>query len=157
MRGREKDLNIRGAFLHMAADALVSAGVVVAGSLVLWRGWHWIDPAVSLLIAAVVVWGTWSLFLQSLHLLCDGVPEHVDLCEVRVLLESLPGVAGAHDLHVWAMGTTEVALTAHQEMPDAPGDDAIQRDATERQHERFEITHVTLQVVRQPFCTPCSP
>jgi cobalt-zinc-cadmium efflux system protein len=156
MRGREKDLNIRGAFLHMAADALVSAGVVLAGALVLWQGWHWIDPVVSLLIAAVIVWGTWSLFRQSLHLLFDGVPEGLDLRQVRALLESLPGVAGVHDLHVWAMGTTEVALTAHLEMPDAPGDDAFLRDATERLHDRFEITHVTLQVVRQPFCVPCS-
>ncbi len=155
MRGREKDLNIRGAFLHMAADALVSAGVVIAGGLVLWLGWHWIDPVVSLLIAVVIVWGTWRLFRQSLHLLFDGVPEGLDLREVRALLESLPGVAAVHDLHVWAMGTTEVALTAHLEMPDGSGDDAFLRDATERLHERFEIAHVTLQVVREPFCRPC--
>ncbi len=156
MRGRERDLNIRGAFLHMAADALVSAGVVVAGLLVLYLGWHWIDPVASLLIAGVIVWGTWSLFRQSLHLMFDGVPEHVDLREVRALLESLPGVAGVHDLHVWAMGTSEVALTAHLEMPGGPGDDDFLRDATERLHERFEISHVTLQVVRVPFCVPCA-
>jgi cobalt-zinc-cadmium efflux system protein len=155
MRGREKDLNIRGAFLHMAADALVSAGVVLAGALVLWQGWHWIDPVVSLLIAAVIVWGTWSLFRQSLHLLFDGVPEGLDLRQVRALLESLPGVAGVHDLHVWAMGTTEVALTAHLEMPDGGGDDSFLRDASERLHARFEIGHVTLQVVREPFCQAC--
>jgi len=155
MRGREKDLNIRGAFLHMAADALVSAGVVVAGGLVLWMGWHWIDPVVSLLIAAVIVWGTWSLFRQSLHLLFDGVPEGLDLREVRALLESLSGVAGVHDLHVWAMGTTEVALTAHLAMPDGGGDDAFLRRASEALHEHFDITHVTLQVVREPFCRPC--
>lgn len=155
LRGREKDLNIRGAFLHMAADALVSAGVVVAGGLVLWMGWHWIDPVVSLLIAAVVVWGTWSLFRQSLHLLFDGVPERLDLREVRALLESLPGVAGVHDLHVWAMGTTDVALTAHLEMPGGGGDDDFLQRTGEALHGRFGIGHVTLQIVRQPFCQPC--
>jgi cobalt-zinc-cadmium efflux system protein len=155
MRGRQGDLNIRGAFLHMAADALVSAGVVVAGVLMLVFGWAWIDPVTSLLIAAVVVVGTFSLFRQSLHLLFDGVPEGLDLREVHALLASLPGVAGVHDLHVWAMGTTDVALTAHLEMPEGGGDDAFLRDASERLHERFEITHVTLQVVRQPFCQAC--
>jgi cobalt-zinc-cadmium efflux system protein len=155
MRGRENDLNIRGAFLHMAADALVSAGVVVAGGLVLWMGWHWIDPVVSLLIAAVIVWGTWSLLRQSLHLLFDGVPEGLELREVRALLESLPGVAGVHDLHVWAMGTTEIALTAHLVMPDGGGDDDFLRRASQALHERFEIAHVTLQVVREPFCRAC--
>ena len=105
MRGREGDLNIRGAFLHMAADALVSAGVVVAGGLALGFGWTWLDPVVSLLIAAVIVVGTWSLFRQSLHLLFDGVPESVDLHAVQSLLQALPGVARVHDLHVWAMGT----------------------------------------------------
>jgi cobalt-zinc-cadmium efflux system protein len=155
MRGRERDLNIRGAFLHMAADALVSAGVVVAGGLVLWQGWHWIDPVVSLLIAAVIVWGTWSLLRQSLHLLFDGVPEGLDLREVRALLGSLPGVAGVHDLHVWAMGTTEVALTAHLEMPGRPGDDAFLRHATDRLRERFGISHVTLQIVRAPLGPSC--
>ena len=98
MRGSKQDLNIRGAFLHMAADALVSAGVVVAGGLALWFGWAWLDPVVSLLIAAVIVWGTWSLFRQSLHLLFDGVPEGVDLNAVRSLLQGLPGVAQVHDL-----------------------------------------------------------
>jgi cobalt-zinc-cadmium efflux system protein len=155
MRGGEKDLNIRGAFLHMAADALVSAGVVVAGGLVLWMGWNWIDPVVSLLIAAVIVWGTWSLFRQSLHLLFDGVPEGLDLREVRALLESLPGVAGVYDLHVWAMGTTELALTAHLAMPAGGGDDAFLRRASEALLERFGIGHVTLQVVSEPFGRPC--
>jgi cobalt-zinc-cadmium efflux system protein len=157
MRGREKDLNIRGAFLHMAADALVSAGVVVAGGLALWFGWTWLDPVASLLIAAVIVWGTWSLFRQSLHLLFDGVPEHVDLHAVRMLLQGLPGVAQVHDLHVWAMGTRETALTAHLVMPAGGGDDAFLRRATDELHEHFEIRHVTLQVVREAFCEGCAP
>ncbi|WP_088286014.1 cation diffusion facilitator family transporter [Ideonella sp. A 288] len=157
LRGRDSDLNIRGAFLHMAADALVSAGVVVAGGLALWFGWTWLDPVVSLLIAAVIVWGTWSLFRQSLHLLFDGVPDGVDLHAVQALLESLPGVARVHDLHVWAMGTSEVALTAHLVMPDSPADDAFLRDATRQLHDRFAIEHVTLQAVRVPFTRPCAP
>jgi len=156
MRGRHSDLNIRGAFLHMAADALVSAGVVVAGGLALWFGWAWLDPLVSLLIAAVIVLGTWSLFRQSLHLLFDGVPDGVDLLAVQALLESLPGVDRVHDLHVWAMGTSETAMTAHLVMPGGPADDGFLQHATEQMHARFEITHVTLQAVRIPFTRPCA-
>ena len=155
MRGREKDLNIRGAFLHMAADALVSAGVVVAGAMALWFGWAWLDPVVSLLIAAVIVVGTWTLFRQSLHLLFDGVPEGVDLLAVRALLESLPGVTRVHDLHVWAMGTSEIAMTAHLVMPDGQPEDAFLQGATEKLHDQFDIEHVTLQVVRVPFTAGC--
>jgi len=155
MRGSQQDLNIRGAFLHMAADALVSAGVVVAGGLALWFGWNWLDPVVSLVIAAVIVLGTWSLFRQSLHLLFDGVPEHVDLHAVRALLAGLPGVAQVSDLHVWAMGTSETALTAHLVMPAGGGDDAFLRRATEALHTRFDIHHVTLQVTREALHTGC--
>jgi cobalt-zinc-cadmium efflux system protein len=156
MRGRESDLNIRGAFVHMAADALVSAGVVVAGGLALWFGWSWLDPVVSLIIAAVIVWGTWSLFRQSLHLLFDGVPDSVDLHAVQALLEALPGVARVHDLHVWAMGTAEIAMTAHLVMPDCQADDAFLQRATAQLHERFHIEHVTLQVMRVPFSRACA-
>ncbi len=156
MRGREGDLNIRGAFLHMAADALVSAGVVVAGALALGFGWAWIDPVVSLLIALVIVVGTANLLKQSVHLLFDGVPDSVDLREVRDLLQSLPGVSRVHDLHVWAMGTSQIALTAHLVMPQGQADDAFLESATHQLHERFEIEHVTLQVVRRPFTRPCS-
>ena len=156
MRGRDSDLNIRGAFLHMAGDALVSAGVVVAGWLALRFGWVWIDPVVSLLIAAVIVVGTWSLFRQSLHLLFDGVPEGVDLHAVHRLLEDLPGVARVHDLHVWAMGTSEIALTAHLAMPEATADDAFLQRATTLLHDRFGIEHVTLQAMRVPFTRPCA-
>lgn len=155
MRGREHDLNIRGAFLHMAADALVSVGVVIAGGLTLWLGWHWLDPVMSLVIAAVIVVGTWSLFRQSLHLLFDGVPESVELPAVREYLAALPGVARVHDLHVWAMGTTETALTAHLVMPSGPPDDAFYQQATHELHQRFDIDHVTLQVVRVAFTEPC--
>lgn len=155
MRGRDHDLNIRGAFLHMAADALVSVGVVIAGALVLWLGWNWLDPLVSLAIAAVIVLGTWSLFRQSLHLLFDGVPDSVDLTAVRAMLQALPGVSRVHDLHVWAMGTTEIAMTAHLVMPDGHPDDAFYVHATEELHHHFDIDHVTLQVVRVAFTEPC--
>lgn len=156
MRGGEHDLNIRGAFLHMAADALVSAGVVVAGALLLWQGWAWIDPVMSLLIAALIVAGTWGLFRQSLGLLFDGVPEHVALDEVRALLLGLPGVSQVHDLHVWGMGSTEVALTAHLVMPAGGADDAFLRSAQAQLAERFRIGHVTLQTVREPLMAqPC--
>lgn len=156
LRGHD-DLNLRSAYLHMAADALVSAGVVVAGALTLWLGWGWIDPVASLVIAAVIVVGTWGLFRQSLHLLFDGVPAHVDLRAVHDCLRAMPGVAEVHDLHVWAMGTSEVALTAHLVMPAGPADDAFLRAATEQLRERFRIGHVTLQSVRAPVMEPCSP
>ena len=155
MRGRERDLNIRGAFLHMAADAVVSAGVVVAGVLVLLLGWQWLDPAVSLAIAVVIVWGTWDLFRQSLHLLFDGVPESVDLDEVRAALLERPGVAQVIDLHVWAMGTSRIALTAHLVIPNDTVDDAFLRETGALLRNRFDIDHVTLQVVREPIADGC--
>ena len=156
MRGGEHDINIRGAFLHMAADALVSAGVVLAGGLALWFDWNWIDPVMSLAIAIIIVAGTFSLLKQSVHLLFDGVPESVNLREVEALLLALPGVARVHDLHVWAMGTSEIALTAHLVMPGDAPDDAFLQDATRQLHDRFAIEHVTLQAVRTPFTRPCS-
>ena len=155
MRGRESDLNIRGAFMHMAADALVSAGVVVAGALTLWMGWTWLDPVTSLAIAGVILLGTWGLFKQSLHMLFDGVPASVDPHAVHDCLAALPGVSRVHDLHIWAMGTSHVALTAQLVMPDGHAGDAFLKDATQRMHDRFEITHVTLQVVRVPFTEAC--
>ena len=155
MRGRHDDMNIRGAYLHMASDALVSAGVVVVGALALWTGWAWLDPAASLVIAAVIVIGTWGLFRQSLRLMFDGVPDHIELGAVRSALEALPGVARVHDLHVWATGTTDVALTAHLVMPGGHPDDPFFETATTQLRERFKIGHVTLQVVREPFMTLC--
>ncbi len=155
MRGGEHDLNIRGAFLHMAADALVSAGVVVAAALALWQGWTWLDPVVSLLIAVVIVAGTWSLLRQSVHLLFDGVPPGVDLHAVQALLETQPGVTHVHDLHVWAMGTSEIALTAQLVMPGGHPDDTFLQAVTAQLHERFRIEHSTIQIMREPFTKPC--
>lgn len=155
MHGRNADLNIRGAFLHMMADALVSAGVVVAGALTLWKGWNWLDPIVSLLIAAVIIWGTWSLFRQSLHLLFDGVPEGIDPQAVHDYLAGRPGVQSVHDLHIWALDTAQAAMTAHLVMPTGQADDAFLKDIADSLHERFEITHSTIQVMRQPFTIAC--
>jgi cobalt-zinc-cadmium efflux system protein len=156
MRGGEHDLNIRGAFLHMAADALVSAGVVIAGALTLWQGWLWLDPVVSLAIAGVIVLGTWSLFSQSLHLLFDGVPDSVDPQAVQDSLAALPGVTCVHDLHIWASGTSHITLTAHLVMPQGRADDAFLKHAIDLLHDRFEITHVTLQVMQEPFTPACT-
>ena len=155
MRGSAHDLNIRGAFLHMAADALVSLGVVIAGALTLKFGWNWLDPAVSLAIAAVIVAGTWGLFRQSMHLLFDGVPDQIDLAAVKGYLQSLPGIERVHDLHVWAMGTSEIALTAHLVMPSGHPDDAFLKGVNQHLHEQFSINHVTVQVVQVPFTQPC--
>ena len=155
LKGQE-DLNIRGAFLHMAADALVSAGVVLAGALSLWKGWLFIDPALSLLIAAIITVGTWSLFRRSLHLLFDGVPDNIPLAEVRLLLQNLPDVLKVHDLHVWAMATSEPALTAHLvTRGDSRDTDALLQRATRELHERFAIHHVTLQVETEAFAAGC--
>jgi len=123
MSGNQDDLNLRGAFLHMAADALVSLGVVIAGAVFIWTGWTWLDPAISLAIALVILLGTWDLLRQSLHLSLDGVPASIELNRVRAYLVSLPQVCGAHDLHVWAMSTSDIALSVHLSMPEGhPGD-----------------------------------
>jgi cobalt-zinc-cadmium efflux system protein len=155
LRGSHTDLNARGAFLHMAADAAVSAGVVVAAALTAWLGWTWPDPAASLAIAVVILLGTWGLFRDSLHLMFDGVPTSIDLDAVRAELAALPGVARVTDLHVWATGTTDVALTAHLAMPAGHPDDAFFCAAAERMRERFAIGHVTLQATRETLMTPC--
>ena len=156
LHGRH-DLNLRGAFLHMLTDALVSAGVVLAGALTLWFGWLWLDPVASLVIVLVILLGTWNLLRGSVHLLFDGVPEHIDLAEVRGFLASRPGVVQVHDLHVWAMGTSDVALTAHLVMPGGGADEAFLREATHELQRRFRIGHVTLQSAREPIGPGCGP
>ena len=148
MSGSSKDLNIRGAFLHMAADALVSLGVVAAGVLYLWTGWGWLDPAASIAIAVVIVIGTWGLFRRSLHLMFDGVPDSVDLIVVQAYLLAQPGVEEVHDLHVWAMSTSDIALTAHLVMPGGQPDDAFFETIANALHDRYEITHPTIQIER---------
>ena len=156
LTGSKGDLNLRGAFLHMAADALVSVGVVIAAALYLWQGWTWIDPVVSLLIALVVVIGTWSLFHRSLHLLFDGVPDGIEMTAVRQSLADLPGVVAVHDLHVWAMSTADNALTAHLVISEEAGDrDTLLAQAMAMLHTQFELRHVSLQFESQAFADQC--
>lgn len=146
MSGNKNDLNVRGAFLHMAADTLVSIGVVIAGAMFMWTGWYWLDPAISLLIAAVILFGTWNLLRQSLHLSLDGVPASIELEKVRDYLVALPDICEVHDLHVWAMSTSGIALTVHLVAPDGhPGDDFLKRVADEL-HDNFAIEHATIQI-----------
>lgn len=151
LRGQHGDLNVRGAFLHMAADALVSLGVVIAGALYLWRGWGWLDPVMSLTVAVVIVLGSWGLLRESTRLLFDGVPERVDPLAVRAYLEQLPGVERVDDLHIWAMGTTQIALSAHLIAPGGPLGDAALHQAAADLRSRFGIQHATLQVLQQPI------
>jgi cobalt-zinc-cadmium efflux system protein len=145
MKGQH-DLNIRGAFLHMVADAAVSLGVVLGGLCILWTGATWIDPVLSLVIAAVIVWGTWDLLKQSLTLSLLGVPRSIAVPEVRRTLEQMPGVARVHQLHVWAVSTTETALTAHLVMPGGHPGDGFLAGAQRELNERFGIGHATLQI-----------
>ena len=152
MRGRKTDLNIRGAFLHMAADAAVSAGVVVAGVLVVWTGKAWIDPVTGLAIVAVIAWGTWGLLKDALKMALLGVPEGIDEGKVRAFLSARPGVAAVHDLHIWPMSTTETALTAHLVIPAGhPGDGFLHALAHDLEHD-FGIGHATVQVETLPEC-----
>ena len=145
MRGRHGDLNIRGAYLHMAADAGVSLGVVAAALLIMLTGWLWLDPAISLVIAAVVFWSGWGLARDSVNLALDGVPRGVALADVRDYLNGLEGVSEVHDLHVWAMSTNETALTAHLVRPGGH-DDAFLHHVCEELSHRFNIHHATLQI-----------
>ncbi|BCW90601.1 Cadmium, cobalt and zinc/H(+)-K(+) antiporter [Alphaproteobacteria bacterium SO-S41] len=154
--GRKDDLNIRGAYLHMAADAGVSLGVVLAAFLVMATGWLWVDPAVSIVIAVVIAWGTWGLLTESTALALDGVPRGLDHGEIESFLGTLPGVTAVHDLHVWALSTTETALTAHVVRPDAGVDDAFLSETAAALRTRFGIGHTTLQVERGDGCAACS-
>lgn len=153
MRGHE-DLNVRGAFLHMAADAAVSLAVVIGGAVILLTGFDWIDPALSLLIAGVIVVGTWGLLRDSLDLALDAAPRGLDVEQVRGFLAALPGVTDVHDLHVWAMSTSETAMTAHLTRPDNADADAFLHRACEGLLDRFGIGHATLQVETGTY-EPC--
>ncbi len=148
--GRHTDLNIRGAYLHMAADAAISAGVVVAGFVIYLTGWLWLDPVTSIGIVVVIVLGTWGLLSESTAMTMAAVPRHIDPAAVRTFLAGRPGVVSLHDLHIWSMSTTETALTAHLVMPAGhPGDPFIVAMAEELEH-RFGIGHATLQIEIDP-------
>lgn len=146
VRGSKGDLNIRGAYLHMAADAAVSLGVVLAGLAMMFTGWYWIDPVVSLVIVGVIVAGTWGLLRDSLRLALSAVPPHIDVGAVADFLLQQPGVSAIHDLHIWGMSTTESALTVHLVIPEGyPGDEFMDRLA-QALRSRFAIAHSTLQM-----------
>ena len=145
-RGRKGDLNIRGAYLHMLADAAVSAAVVLAGLAMLLTGKTWIDPLASLAVLAVVLWGTWGLLRDSVALSLAAVPGGIDAASVAEFLTAQPGVGSLHDLHIWGMGTTETALTAHLVMPGGHPDDATLHALTHELEHRFNIGHATIQI-----------
>ena len=144
--GREGDLNVRGAFLHMASDALVSIGVVASGLIILLTGWLWLDPIVSLAINVIIILGTWGLLRDSLGMSMASVPGHIDPVEVRNYLESLPAVVGVHDLHIWPMSTTETALTCHLVMAQGHPGDTFIHELSEQLASRFAINHPTVQI-----------
>jgi cobalt-zinc-cadmium efflux system protein len=153
--GKDHDLNIRGAYLHMAADALVSLGVVVSG-FVIWKfGLKWFDPMSSLLIALVIFWSTWGLLRDSLNLAIDAVPRGMDPAEVREWLVAQPGVDGMHDLHIWPMSTTETALTTHLLMSEPPEDDDFLHHLATQLQVKFKISHATFQIERGDGNQPC--
>jgi cobalt-zinc-cadmium efflux system protein len=155
--GRKSDLNIRGAYLHMAADAAVSAGVVVAGFVIVLTGWLWVDPVVSLVIVLVIVWGTWGLLRDSVGMSLAAVPGGVDPGEVQKFLLIQPGVSDIHDLHIWPMSTTEIALTAHLVMKNGNASDEFLFELAKELREHHGIAHATLQVERGEISCPLAP
>jgi cobalt-zinc-cadmium efflux system protein len=147
LAGHKEDVNVRGAYLHMLTDAGVSAAVIVAGGLIHFTGAQWIDPAISVAVVLLILWSTWGLLKESLDLTLDAAPAHIDVAKVRDYLASQPGVVAVHDLHIWAMGATKPALTAHLVRPDG-GDDAFLAEVADGITRRFGISHVTLQIER---------
>ena len=144
--GRKSDLNLRAAFLHLMADAAVSAGVVIAGLLVVLTGARWVDPVTSLIITGVIGWGSWGLLREAVKMGLLAVPEGIDERVVRDYLASQPGVGAVHDLHIWPMSTTETAMTAHLVMPDGHPGDQFLHDLSHDLHHRFAIGHPTIQI-----------
>ncbi len=155
MKGRKVDLNIKGAFLHMTADAGVSLGVVLAGFIIFSTGWLWVDPAISLVIVLVITFGTWGLLRDSFHLSMDAVPTGIELKAVGNYLKSISGVTEVHDLHIWAMSTTETALTAHLVIPDETKDDYFLKRICGELHIRFGIEHSTIQIEKSAQGANC--
>jgi cobalt-zinc-cadmium efflux system protein len=157
LRGSEHDINVRGAFLHMAADALVSVGVIVSGAVIALTHWFWLDPAVSLVIVVVIVAGTWGLLREAVDLALDAAPSGANVPTIQAFLSECPGVIEVHDLHVWAMSTTEMALTAHLVRPQREGEDRFRVQVAEALERRFGVRHATLQIegARGEHCPVC--
>jgi cobalt-zinc-cadmium efflux system protein len=146
MAGRRGDLNVRGAFLHLLGDAAISFGVVVAGAAIYLTRWNWLDPLASLVISGLIVWGTWGLLRESIMMSLAAVPQGIDRSRVESYLRALPGVTEVHDLHIWAMSTTETAMTVHLVRPGAGLDDRLLHEVCHELDRRFRISHATLQV-----------
>jgi cobalt-zinc-cadmium efflux system protein len=155
MRGAHDDLNIKGAFLHLMGDALISIGVVIAAVLIMFTGWMWIDPVMGLIIVAIILWGTWGLLRDSVRLILDAVPHNIDQQGVYEYLRKIPGVEAVHDLHIWGLSTKEVALTAHLIMPEKKLSDADFKEINHRLKVEYRIDHVTLQVETGNSEHPC--
>ena len=155
LHGRERDTNVRGAFVHLMGDAAISVGVVVAAALVMITGWTWLDPLVSLAISAVILASSWSLLRDALDLALDAVPGHIDANEVKTFLASRPNVLAVHDLHIWALSTTETALTGHLVMTNPKPAPSFLRDIGHQLEERFAIHHTTLQLEAPSDCVGC--
>lgn len=156
MRGREGDLNVRSAFAHMASDALLSAGVLVAALVIMRTGWMWLDPALSLVIVVVIAAGTWGLLREATNLALDAMPDHLDHTEIAGFLAELPGVAEVHDLHVWALSTTECAATAHLVHVEGASGAALVALAVEGLRKRFAIGHATIQIESAGMAECCA-
>ncbi|MDF2902857.1 MAG: cation diffusion facilitator family transporter [Bacillus sp. (in: firmicutes)] len=157
MSGSKHDLNIRGAFLHMAADALVSLGVVIAGFVIIWTGWLWLDPLVSLLISIVIFLGTWGLLKESLNLSMDAVPVGIEVNAIKDYLSKIPTVEEVHDLHVWGMSTTEAVLTVHLVRSEIDDNDVMLQKLTKELHDQFGIEHATIQIEKGTFNCSLQP
>lgn len=156
IKGKGKDINIRGAYLHMAADAGVSFGVVIAGLLITLTGWLWLDPVISLVIVVVITIGTWDLMRDSFLMSVDAVPKGISVKEVEKHLKQIPGVTEIHDLHIWAMSTTETALTVHLVIPDQNPGDYFLKEICSNLYEKFGIDHSTIQVEKDIQGANCS-
>ncbi len=155
LRGRKHDLNVKAAFLHLVGDAGIAVAVVIAGLVVVRTGWLWVDPAMSLVVGLFILASTWSLLRNSINLVIDAVPDRIDIDAVRNFLEGLPRVREVHDLHVWAMSTTETALTAHLVMPSGDSEPAFLGQTCRQLHDHFGIEHATLQVDHAEAPDPC--
>ncbi len=155
MKGAHEDLNIKGAFLHLVGDALISMGVVISAILILYTHWLWLDPVIGLCIAVIILWGTWGLLRDSVRLMMDAVPRHINYAHIQKFLQTLPGVEAVHDLHVWGLSTKEVALTAHLIMPNSSLSDADYQEINTILKDEFQVNHATLQVETGNLDYPC--
>lgn len=155
-KDHHKDLNIKSAFLHMLSDGLITVGVIFSAFLIKFTNYYWIDPICSILISVIIFINSWSLFHESFHLMIDGVPYRIQVNEIQKFLESIPGIKNVHDLHIWAMSTTEIALTVHLVKPDSKNDDEVLKKISKELEEKFQIQHTTIQFERKMTEENCS-